>query len=229
VIRILIADDHALVRGGFGLILTAHDDLEVVAEVADGRAAAEVADGRAAVDAAARLRPDLVLMDVRMPELDGIAATRAILAAPALHPPKVLMVTTFDLDEYVYAMRAGASGFLLKDVSPADLVHGIRTIVAGDALLAPAIVRRLVDQYVARPMPTAAPSGRLAALTERELDVLTRLARGLSNAEIAAELYLSAATIKTHVARILAKLGVRDRIHAVITAYETGLITPGST
>ena len=125
--------------------------------------------------------------------------------------------------------RAGASGFLLKDVSPADLVHGIRTIVAGDALLAPAIVRRLVDQYVARPMPTAAPSGRLAALTERELDVLTRLARGLSNAEIAAELYLSAATIKTHVARILAKLGVRDRIHAVITAYETGLITPGST
>jgi len=221
VIRILIADDHALVRGGFGLILTAHDDLEVVAEVADGRAA---------VDAAARLRPDLVLMDVRMPELDGIAATRAILAAPALHPPKVLMVTTFDLDEYVYdAMRAGASGFLLKDVSPADLVHGIRTIVAGDALLAPAIVRRLVDQYVARPMPTAAPSGRLAALTERELDVLTRLARGLSNAEIAAELYLSAATIKTHVARILAKLGVRDRIHAVITAYETGLITPGST
>jgi len=221
VIRILIADNHALVRGGFGLILTAHDDLEVVAEVADGRAA---------VDAAARLRPDLVLMDVRMPEMDGIAATRAILAAPVLHPPKVLMVTTFDLDEYVYdAMRAGASGFLLKDVSPADLVHGIRTIVAGDALLAPAIVRRLVDQYVGRPMPTAAPSGRLAALTERELDVLTRLARGLSNAEIAAELYLSAATIKTHVARILAKLGVRDRIHAVITAYETGLITPGST
>jgi len=163
VIRILIADDHALVRGGFGLILTAHDDLEVVAEVADGRAA---------VDAAARLRPDLVLMDVRMPELDGIAATRAILAAPALHPPKVLMVTTFDLDEYVYdAMRAGASGFLLKDVSPADLVHGIRTIVAGDALLAPAIVRRLVDQYVARPLPTGAPSGRLADLTERELDV----------------------------------------------------------
>jgi len=189
VIRILIADDHALVRGGFGLILTAHDDLEVVAEVADGRAA---------VDAAARLRPDLVLMDVRMPELDGIAATRAILAAPALHPPKVLMVTTFDLDEYVYdAMRAGASGFLLKDVSPADLVHGIRTIVAGDALLAPAIVRRLVDQYVARPLPTDAPSGRLADLTERGLDVLTRLACGLSNAEIA--------------------------------AYETGLITPGST
>ena len=220
-IRILIADDHALVRGGFGLILTAHDDLEVVAEVANGRVA---------VDAAARLRPDLVLMDVRMPELDGIAATRAILAPPALHPPKVLMVTTFDLDEYVYdAMRAGASGFLLKDVSPADLVHGIRSIVAGDALLAPAIVRRLVDQYVARPLPTGAPSGRLAALTERELDVLTRLARGLSNAEIAAELYLSAATIKTHVARILAKLGVRDRVHAVITAYETGLITPGST
>jgi len=220
-IRILIADDHALVRGGFGLIFTAQDDLEVVAEVADGRAA---------VDAAARLRPDLVLMDVRMPEMDGIAATRAILAAPVLHPPKVLMVTTFDLDEYVYdAMRAGASGFLLKDVSPTDLVHGIRTIVAGDALLAPAIVRRLVDQYVARPLPTAAPSGQLADLTERELDVLTRLARGLSNAEIAAELYLSAATIKTHVARILAKLGVRDRVHAVITAYETGLITPGST
>ncbi len=219
-ISILIADDHALVRGGFGLILTAQDDLEVVAEVADGRAA---------VDAAARLRPDLVLMDVRMPEMDGIAATRAILAAPVLHPPKVLMVTTFDLDEYVYdAMRAGASGFLLKDVSPADLVHGIRTIVAGDALLAPAIVRRLVDQYVARPLLTGAPSGGLADLTERELDVLTRLARGLSNAEIAAELYLSAATIKTHVARILAKLGVRDRVHAVITAYETGLITPGS-
>lgn len=219
-IRILVADDQPLVRAGFGVMLAAQPDFEVVGEVADGRAA---------VDTAARLGPDLILMDVRMPQMDGIAATRAVLAAPALHPPKILMVTTFDLDEYVYeAMRAGASGFLLKDVSPADLVHGIRTVIAGDALLAPVIVRRLVDQYVARPLPSATRDGRLADLTERELDVLTRLARGLSNAEIAAELYLSAATIKTHVARILAKLGVRDRIHAVITAYETGLATPGT-
>jgi DNA-binding NarL/FixJ family response regulator len=217
--RILIADDQALVRGGFGLILAAQADFEVVGEVADGRAA---------VDAAATLRPDLILMDVRMPEMDGIAATRAILAAPAMHPPKVLMVTTFDLDEYIYdAMRAGASGFLLKDVSPADLVQGIRVVLAGEALLAPTIVRRMIDQYVARPLPTTQRPDRFAELTERELDVLGRLARGLSNAEIAAELYLSAATIKTHVARILAKLGVRDRVHAVIAAYESGLVTPG--
>ncbi len=152
-IRILIADDQALVRGGFGLILAAPPDFEVVAEVADGRAAVEAADG---------LRPDLILMDVRMPQLDGIQATRTILTAPRLHQPKVLMVTTFDLDEYVYeAMRAGASGFLLKDVSPADLVHGIRTLITGDALLAPTIVRRLVDQYLTRPLPSALQRERL--------------------------------------------------------------------
>ena len=219
VIRVLIADDQALVRGGFSLMLGTQPDLEVVGEVADGRAA---------VAAAAALRPELILMDVRMPEMDGIAATREVIACSPLDPPKILMLTTFDLDEYVYeAMRAGASGFLLKDVSPPDLMNGIRTVVAGEALLSPAIVRRLVDQYVARPLPSVARSQRLTVLTDRELDVLERVARGRSNAEIAGELYLSTATIKTHVAHILAKLGVRDRVHAVIAAYETGLIAAG--
>jgi DNA-binding NarL/FixJ family response regulator len=215
--RILVADDQALVRGGFGLILGTQPDLEVVGEAADGRAA---------VEQCRRLRPDLVLMDVRMPVLDGIAATRELFASG--WTGKVLVLTTFDLDAYVYeAVRAGASGFLLKDVSPADLVHGVRTVMAGEALLAPSIVRRMLDDFAARPLPSAEPAPVIAQLTARERDVLVRLARGLSNAEIAAQLYLSAATVKTHVARVLAKLGVRDRVQAVIAAYETGLVRPG--
>ena len=217
--RILIADDQPLVRAGFRVMLSAQRDFEVVGEAVDGHAA---------VDAAAALQPDLILMDVRMPRMDGIAATRAIHARPG-PAPKVVMATTFDLDEYVYeALRAGASGFILKDISPTDLVHGLRTVLSGDALLAPTIVRRMIDQYVTRPQPSADRAAALADLTDRELDVFTHLARGLSNAEIAAELYLSPATVKTHVARVLAKLGVRDRVHAVITAYETGLATPGN-
>jgi DNA-binding NarL/FixJ family response regulator len=215
--RILIADDQALVRGGFSLILGAQPDLEVVGEVADGRAA---------VDACRQLRPDLVLMDIRMPVLDGIAATRELLGNG--WAGKVLILTTFDLDAYVYeAVRAGASGFLLKDVSPADLVRGVRTVVAGEALLAASVLRRMLDEFAARPLPSTEPSPVLAQLTEREREVLVLLARGLSNAEIAGDLFLSAATVKTHVARVLAKLGVRDRVQAVIVAYESGLVRPG--
>jgi DNA-binding NarL/FixJ family response regulator len=215
--RILIADDQALVRGGFSLILGAQPDLEVVGEAADGRAA---------VDACRQLRPDLVLMDIRMPVMDGIAATRELLGTG--WADKVLILTTFDLDAYVYeAVRAGASGFLLKDVSPADLVRGVHTVMAGEALLAAGVLRRMLDEFASRPLPSADPSPVIAQLTGRERDVLVRLARGLSNAEIAGELYLSAATVKTHVARVLAKLGVRDRVQAVIVAYESGLVRPG--
>jgi len=215
--RILLADDQALVRGGFRMILEAQPDLEVVGEASDGREA--VAQSR-------ELMPELVLMDIRMPGLDGIAATREISAQP--RPPKVLILTTFDLDEYVYeAMRAGASGFLLKDVSPGDLVRSIGVVMTGEALLAPVIVRRLVEQFINRPLQTTERRGAVAELTDREVDVLTLLARGLSNAEIADHLYLSAATVKTHVARVLTKLEVRDRVQAVIAAYESGLVLPG--
>lgn len=218
--RILVADDQALVRSGFAMILGAQPDLEVVGEAADGREAVELAH---------RLRPDIILMDVRMPHLDGIAATRELLAVSAMTAPKVIILTTFDLDTYVYeALRAGASGFLLKDVSPKDLILAIHTVLAGEALLAPTILRRLIDEFVARPQPATDRPAGLQHLTERERDVLITLARGLSNAEIADEFHLSAATIKTHVARILAKLGVRDRVQAVITAYETGLVRPGA-
>jgi DNA-binding NarL/FixJ family response regulator len=213
VIRVLIADDQALVRAGFRMILDAEDDLMVVAEAADGLQA---------VEQARRAKPDVVLMDIRMPELDGIEATRRLQeVAPDV---RVLMLTTFDLNEYVYdALRAGASGFLLKDVPPEDLAAGIRVVARGDALLAPSITRRLIVEFArAAPAPPAPPRG-LEDLTERELEVFKLIARGLSNAEIAAELVVSETTVKTHVARVLMKLGVRDRVQAVVLAYESGI------
>ena len=217
-IRVLIADDQALVRDGFGMILDAQPDIEVVGGAADGREALEMARA---------LAPDVVLMDIRMPEVDGIEATRR-LTADGARAPRILMLTTFDQDEYVYAaMKAGASGFLLKDVRREELVDAVRVIAGGDALLAPALTRRLIEDFVRRPPPGAAPAGALAELTDRETDVLRLIARGLSNAEIAEELVVSDATVKTHVARILSKLGVRDRIQAVVLAYESGFVQPG--
>jgi DNA-binding NarL/FixJ family response regulator len=216
-IRVLIADDQALVRAGFRAILEAENDLEVVGEAAGGREAVTLARETA---------PDVVLMDIRMPDLDGIEAMRRLLKREA--PPKVLMLTTFDLDEYLYeAMRAGASGFLLKDVPRDQLVAAVRTIAAGDALLAPALVRRLVEDFVRRPAPGATVPTELEALSDRELDVLRLVARGLSNAEIAQALFVSETTVRTHVGHILAKLGVRGRVQAVVAAYESGLVRPG--
>jgi DNA-binding NarL/FixJ family response regulator len=218
--RVLIADDQALVRGGFRLILETQDDIEVVGEAVDGVQAVELAG---------RLRPDVVLMDVRMPRLDGIQATRRLAGQAAGTPIRVLILTTFDHDEYVYqAMRAGASGFLLKTVRPGQLTAAIRDIAAGDALLAPDITRRLIEQFVRRPPPGSSIPPALGALTPREVDVLRLIARGLSNAEIAAELVVSETTVRTHVTRILAKLGARDRVQAVVAAYESGLVQPGS-
>jgi DNA-binding NarL/FixJ family response regulator len=212
-IRVLLADDQALVRGGFRLILDRDAEIEVLAEAGDGSAA--IAQARS-------LRPDVVLMDVRMPGLDGIEATRRLVADPQFEG-KVLMLTTFDLDEYVVeAIRAGASGFLLKDVDPSDLVHAVHTVARGDALLAPTITRRLLEQYVAR-TPLEPPPD----FTERETEVARLIARGLSNAEIGGELYLSEATVKTYVTRVLGKLGLRDRVQVVVWAYESGLIVPG--
>jgi len=214
-IRILLADDQALVRGGFRMILEAEPDLQVVGEATDG---SEV------VERALETRPDLVLMDIRMPALDGIEATRRLLAA--LPATRVLILTTFDLDEYVVdAFRAGASGFLLKTAPPQQLVAAVRTVQEGDALLAPVSTRRLIEQ-VARPV-TAPPI--LERLTAREQDVLRLLARGLANAEIADELVVEPSTIKSHVASLLAKLSLRDRVHAVVFAYESGLVQPGAT
>ncbi|WP_406433001.1 response regulator transcription factor [Streptomyces sp. NBC_00631] len=214
--RVLVADDQALVRTGFRLILTA-DGIDVVAEATDGNEA---------VAAVRRTRPDVVLMDIRMPELDGLEATRRILATP--DPPRVLMLTTFDLDRYVYAaLSAGASGFLLKDVSPEHLTAAVRTVRSGDALLAPAITRRLVERFARASAGSTALHRDLAHLTPRELDVLRLLAQGLSNAELAGRLHLSEATVKTHVSRVLGKLTLRDRAQAVVVAYETGLVTPG--
>jgi DNA-binding NarL/FixJ family response regulator/class 3 adenylate cyclase len=219
-LRILIADDQALVRAGFRMILDAEPDVEVVGEAASGSEA---------IEEVRRLRPDLVLMDVRMPELDGIEATRRLLADGGVGS-KVVMLTTFDMDEYVYeALRAGASGFLLKDVPPEQLVEGIRAVASGDALLAPSITRRVIEEFVRRPpdtVKTAPPE--LAELTERELEVLKLLARGLSNAEIAKELFVSDTTVKTHVGRVLMKLGLRDRVQAVVFAYESGVVERGS-
>jgi len=215
-IRLLLADDQELVRTGFRLILNAEPDMMV---------AGEAADGSQAVDEAARLRPDVVLMDVRMPGVDGIGATRR-LGRITPEPPRVIMLTTFDLDQYVYeALRAGASGFLLKDAPAAQLVDAIRVVAAGDALLAPAITRRMIAEFAGRPLPQDEPA--LDQLTIREREVLTLIARGRSNAEIAAELYISDATVKTHVKRVLAKLDLRDRVQAVVLAYETGLVQPG--
>jgi DNA-binding NarL/FixJ family response regulator len=216
VIRILIADDQELVRTGFRVVLDAEPDLEVVGEAPDGLAALEAAE---------KLRPDVVLMDIRMPNLDGIEATRRIAASNA--SPRVLILTTFDLDDYVYeALRAGASGFLLKDARAEELRQAVRTIAAGEALLSAAITRRLIESYTRRPPPTPQPS-QLAELTPRELEVLRLVARGLSNADIAATLVVGDATVKTHVARIFSKLSLRDRAQAVVLAYETGLVQPG--
>jgi DNA-binding NarL/FixJ family response regulator len=214
-LTVLIVDDQALVRAGFRMILEAEEDIEV---------AGEAADGVKAVAEAERLRPDVILMDVRMPQMDGIEATRRLLSANGLES-KVVMLTTFDMDEYVYdALRAGASGFLLKDVPPEQLVAGIRAVAQGDALLAPSVTRRVIEEYVRRPpLSAGAVPEKVAGLTARELEVLKLVAKGLSNAEIAKELFVSETTVKTHVAHVLTKLGVRDRVQAVVLAYECGL------
>ena len=215
--RVLIADDDALARTALRTIFDAHDDLEVVAEARDGAEA---------VEQAGRFHPDVVLLDIRMPNLDGLEAARQILASSS-NRARVIMLTTFDLDEYVYdALKAGASGFLRKDTPAERLLTFVRSAGDGDTLLDPAITRRLIERY-ARPTPRA--SGKLAELTPRELEVLTQVARGQSNTEIAAEMYLSEATVKTHVSRILSKLGLRDRVQAVVLAYEEGLVQAGAT
>jgi DNA-binding NarL/FixJ family response regulator len=218
-VRVLIVDDQALVRTGFRMILEAEPDLEVVGEAADGQEA---------LTQARSLAPDVVLMDVRMPEVDGIEATRRLLGEDGA-TAKVVMLTTFDMDEYVYeALRAGASGFLLKDVPPEQLVAGIRAVASGDALLAPSVTRRVIEEFVRRPPDSVRTSpGQLAELTARELEVLKLIARGLSNAEIAKELFVSETTVKTHVAHVLMKLQLRDRVQAVVLAYESGLVQPG--
>jgi DNA-binding NarL/FixJ family response regulator len=218
-IRVLIADDQALVRAGFRMILDAEEDLEIVGEAGDGAEA---------VDLSRRMRPDVVLMDIRMPVLDGIEATRAVVEQAGEHPVRVLMLTTFDLNEYVYeALRAGASGFLLKDVPPEQLAAGIRVVAQGDALLAPSITKRLIHEFAATHAAAPVPPPGLDELTARELEVFKCVARGLSNAEIAEELVVSETTVKTHVARVLMKLGLRDRVQAVVLAYESGIAIPG--
>jgi DNA-binding NarL/FixJ family response regulator len=217
VISVLVADDQALVRAGFRAILDEQDDLDVVGEAKDGGEAVAIAR---------ELRPDVVLMDVRMPGVDGIEATQRLLRDG--EAPRVLILTTFDLDEYVYeALKAGASGFLLKDAPRDQLVGAVRTVAAGEALLAPALVRRLIEDFVRRPAPGALSPAELDDLTARELEVLTLVARGLANAEIATRLFVSEATVRTHVTHILAKLGLRDRVQAVVLAYESGLIRAG--
>ena len=218
-VRVLIVDDQALVRAGFRMILESEPDVEIVGEASDGAEALE---------AARDLSPDVILMDIRMPNLDGLEATRRLLEGPG-EVPRVLMLTTFDLDEYVYeALRAGASGFMLKDTPPEQLVEAIHVVARGDALLSPTITRRVIEEFIRRP-PSTIPMTRpakLDELTARELEVLGFMARGLSNAEIAKDLFVSETTVKTHVARILTKLGLRDRVQAVVVAYETGFVTP---
>jgi DNA-binding NarL/FixJ family response regulator len=238
-IRVLLVDDQALVRAGFRMILDAEEDIEVVGEASDGEQA---------VSSAARFKPDVILMDVRMPHMDGIEATRKIVSSdngaassggsssedadPALDRPRVLMLTTFELDEYVYeSLRAGASGFLLKDVPADQLVAGIRVVAEGEALLAPSVTRRLISDFSAARAAKAAeenPPAGLDELTTREMEVFKLIARGMSNSEIARELVVSETTVKTHVARILMKLGLRDRVQAVVLAYESGLVQPGA-
>ncbi len=220
-IKVLIVDDQALVRAGFRMILESEPNLEVVGEASDGQQA---------LDAVRELQPDVVLMDIRMPNLDGLEATRRLNEAGGAGP-RVLMLTTFDLDEYVYeALRAGASGFLLKDTPPEQLVSAIHVVASGDALLSPSITKRVIEEFIQRPPSTVPPAtaAKLQELTARELEVLGYMARGLSNAEIAKDLFVSETTVKTHVARILMKLGLRDRVQAVVFAYETGLVQPGS-
>jgi DNA-binding NarL/FixJ family response regulator len=216
-IRVLIADDQALMRGGFRMILDAEDDIEVVGEAIDGEDA---------IRQHTKMRPDVVVMDVRMPTMDGIEAARRLTAGDP--PARVLILTTFDLDEYVYqALRAGASGFLLKDRPPEELVAAVRVVAAGDALLAPSVTRRLVQEFARRADPPASPAA-LDELTDREREVLVCMARGLSNQEIARELFVAETTVKTHVGRVLQKLSLRDRAQAVVLAYESGLVQPGS-
>ncbi|GID30580.1 response regulator [Paractinoplanes brasiliensis] len=216
-ITVLVADDHALIRSGLAGMLGAQPDLTIVGAAADGAEAVRMA---------AELSPDVVVMDIRMPTLDGIEATRRIRAAA--EAPAVLVLTTFDLDEYVYdALRAGAGGFLLKDAPPGQLAEAVRTVAAGDSLLAPAVTRRLITRFLRVPPSAAATAAAADRLTERELEVLRLIARGQSNTEIAARLFLSDATVKTHVSRVLTKLGLRDRVQAVVYAYENGLVTPG--
>ena len=218
-IRVLVADDQALVRGSFRLLVDTAPDLEVIGEAATGAEAVEIATSA---------RPDVLLMDIRMPVMDGIEATRQITGSPQTADVRILILTTFDLDEYVYAaLRAGASGFLLKDTPPADLLTAIRTVAAGDALLAPAVTRRLIAEFARLPQPGRQPAVTLEGITERECEVLTLIARGLSNAEIAGTLHVTMATAKTHVSRLLTKLGARDRAQLVMVAYETGLVRPG--
>ena len=215
-IRVLVVDDQSMVRAGFRMLLAGEEDIEVVAEASNGLEA---------VEKAARFDPTVVLMDIRMPELDGLEATRRILAADV--GARVLILTTFDLDEYVYeALRAGASGFVLKDDPPEQLIAGIRTIAAGDALLSPAITKRVIGEFTR--MPRAAPPAAIRELSERELEVFRLIARGLSNAEIGQELFISETTVKTHVTHILSKLDLRDRVQAVVLAYQTGLVEPGA-
>ncbi|MFG3343158.1 response regulator [Glycomyces sp. NPDC048151] len=217
-IKVLIADDQAMVRAGFAALLNAQADIEVVGDAEDGVGA---------VTETARLRPDVVLMDVRMPTMDGLEAARRILSAPEERRPRVLMLTTFDLDDYVYeALRMGASGFLLKDAPPGDLIAAVRVVAAGDALLAPSVTRRLIEQSF-KAKPALRRSAKLDALTPREEEVLRLIARGLSNTEIAKALFVSEQTVKTHVGKVFSKLGLRDRAQAVVCAYETGLITAG--
>jgi DNA-binding NarL/FixJ family response regulator len=219
-ISVLIADDQAVVRAGFRIILSGQPDLTVVGEAVDGEEA---------VAAAARLRPDVVLMDIRMPRMDGIQATRQIVAAHPDGRVRVLVITTFELDEYVFnAIHAGASGFLLKDISPEQLAEAVRIVHAGEGLLAPAVTRRLIEEFARTHVPAGRARQLPDTLTPRELDVLRMVAKGLSNAEIAAELYLGESTVKTHVGRVLTKLGLRDRVQAVVYAYETGLVRPGT-
>ncbi|MEV6592010.1 response regulator transcription factor [Streptomyces acidicola] len=224
-IRVIIVDDQAMVRAGFAALLAAQSDIDVVGEAPDGRQGVELA---------LRAHPDVVLMDVRMPEMDGLAAARELLdpggsQETESYRPKVLMLTTFDVDDYVYeALRAGASGFLLKDAPPADLIAAVRVVAAGDALLAPKVTRRLIADFAqSRPAPRRKRALRLKGLTPRETEVLELIARGLSNQEIADHLVLAEQTVKTHIGRVLAKLDLRDRAQAVIFAYESGLVTPG--